>query len=99
MPTADDNGNGKVTLALLGQKVDHLSTQIDRLVNRFDSHLDETKARDTAVALLNQRAKDECEDIDELRDELKALQKRSYALDGVNAALAVLAGILGFGNR
>jgi hypothetical protein len=91
--TAEDNG--KVTIALLGVKLDAVASTLDKLNDKFDAHLGQAARRDERIALTERDVDAVCSSYKELRSDVEGLKKRSNILDAVTGALAIIAGLLG----
>lgn len=82
--TADDNGNGRVTMAVI-------STKLDAVISRLDQ-MNDLPAR---VAVIEKEQCISAEEIDKLRGEHDRLKTEQRAWGAVNTLAAVVAGILG----
>ena len=98
-----DESNGRVTMAVLGQQLSEVLRRIDRFEGKFDRY---TEGTDKKLAYLDVRLENtqgrvdrHREELDDLRESQKYIERRSNVVDilvGVGAAIgSVIAGILG----
>lgn len=84
-----DNGNGKVTMVLLGYKIDQLTAAVSEL--RKDIKCLDASGQHSATRL--ERHDEQLADHDR---EIERLRGQSTFWNGANSILAVLAGIVGW---
>ena len=91
----DDNGNGKVTMAVLGSKLDTVSDQLSTLIRKFDDHLVEASVRNQRISLIEQRntgADEKLKEFDRTFSEhekrMDGIAVRSNVWDGLNTIIA-----------
>lgn len=95
MPTAKTgDDNGKVTVAILGERVKVLIAQNEAFFKRFDAHLEQAAKRDERLSVLETRQLEVCELAKDNREELKGLWKRSNLYDGLVAAFSAFAAVI-----
>ncbi len=87
-PVARSESNGKVTMAVLSTKLDRLLEDNDKLLHEFRRHVEQSSERDRRISLLEQSTTRIGWDVKEVREDLEAVTKRSYTLDGLVAAIA-----------
>jgi len=86
----DGNENGKVTLGILGDRVNRLITQNEALLGKFERHLEQSSKRDERLGVLEVQQREVCELAKENRDDLEDMWKKSNILDGVLGFFTVL---------
>ena len=84
-----DNSNGRVTLAIIGTKIDHILDRLDRIERRLDA-FDQRMLCDE-IAAQNRETR-----LKQVEDETQRLNAKSNIFDGVNGMLAVIAGLVGW---
>ena len=84
-----DDGNGRVTLAVVGEKVDNLTAVVEHL--RTELH--DMREIPTHIAVLEGRVDTNARDIEANR----AMRRESRIWDGLLSAAALYAAIQGFG--
>mgnify|MGYP000860173514 CR=1 FL=1 len=88
MDTAD-NGNGRVTLAILGQKVDEVLRRMDEDNRSRREHEQRINVLEQGAATRSQQIKDICEDVDRL-------ESRDTFGSIISGLLAIVAGFIGW---
>jgi hypothetical protein len=92
--TAADN-NGRVTVAIIGQRLDALIAQNEKFLDKFERHLEQAHTRDRELALLRRDMDDiEC-DVRDHTEKIEKIDTREKIWSGANSILATIAGILG----
>jgi hypothetical protein len=86
--TDNDNGNGRVTVAILGQKIDYMSQQVGDLLVKLDKHCDESNVRDNRLTKLETQTEVNSK-------EIATLRTKSDFWNSLNSLGAILAGVLG----
>lgn len=81
------DGNGKVTMALLGAKMDEIIHRLDRMENNFDF----TEKR---IGLLELGQVERQTQIRSICGDISALEKKSENWSMLNSIVAVIAGLL-----
>jgi uncharacterized protein (DUF3084 family) len=96
---AADNGNGKVTLALLSQDMRNANAKLDQLLEELKAQrarmeeLDRWRAR-AEVQLANTQHEVQCQ-----KEDLEQVKKTSNWWNGANSLGALIAAILGITQR
>lgn len=96
MENNNDNGNGRITTALLAQQQSHILELLSQLNTKFDKQdakWDEQNRTLTEikVKLANQESR-----ICTNEGDIEALEKKSDNWNAINSILVFIAGILGF---
>jgi len=81
------DGNGRVTLALLGAKLDDIIHRLDRMENNFDY-------QEKRIGLLELGQVERQTQIRSICSDISALEKKSENWSMLNSIVAVIAGIL-----
>lgn len=85
----NDNGNGqKVTNAILGQKIDYLTSKVNDLADSLTAHCRESNVRDNRLTKLETQTENNVREISTLRT-------KSDFWNSLNSLGAILAGVLG----
>lgn len=84
----NDNGNGKVTLALIGQQQAEILRRVCRIEDKQDAMVDTVNELKRTDAARSEQVKAVREDVDELK-------KTRNTWDLVNSIGVILAGVLG----
>jgi archaellum component FlaC len=90
MPTDEDN-NGRVTLGILGSKIDNMAAVIGEMSRKLDdvrSCVDRTSHIPAQVGRLQ-------DDVETLQSEMSSAKTEIRLFGGVNGALAIIAGAIG----
>ena len=82
----------KITTAVLGVKIDHLSSKIDNIVAKMDKHMDHCAEYEKCIAVL----KNDYENLDEKVDNMDDRYKKLNIATSVGAAVAFVLAALGF---
>ena len=82
----------KVTTAVLGVKIDHLSSKIDNIVAKMDNHMDHCAEYEKCIAVL----KNDYENLDEKVDNMDDRYKKLNIATSIGAAVAFVLAALGF---
>jgi len=85
MAAAGDNGNGKVTMAVLGAKLDALMGEVKELKGDFKHKCDQVEDNSEAIMGISR-------DIDHLKNGVRGWS----AINSVGAVVAVILAALGF---
>ena len=93
MVTEADNGNGRVTIALLGQKVDDLTALIREMREDYRRNHEAHEAR---IRELESGSVKRTEQITGLSDDVKALKERDAWGNVTTGIMAVVAGAVGW---
>jgi hypothetical protein len=86
--TEADNGNGRITLALIGQKLDHI-IEIQRDTNAC------IQRHEGRLSTLEQGQAQRIEQIHTLKEEVTGLRARDTTGNWVTGAMAMIAGLIG----
>lgn len=84
----NDNGNGKVTMAVLGVKIDGMTKAVSDLVTKLDEHCQQSNVRDNRISVLETT-------VGAHGDEIKGLRSKSDFWNGLNSLGVIIAGVLG----
>ena len=90
MSTGEENG--RVTMALLGERLNHLIVQNDQLLKSFEKHTGESYVRDTKIAVLESNMGEACKKVDKLETRINSWS----LINSLGAGIAVILGYLGF---
>jgi hypothetical protein len=82
--------NGKVTLGIVGDRVNRLIAQNEALLGKFERHLEQSSKRDERLGILEVQQKEVCKLAQDNRDDLEDMWKKSNILDGVLGFFTVL---------
>jgi hypothetical protein len=80
---AENNGNGKVTLAVLGQRLDQNNKLLEQLLEKFDHHIEQANVRDNRLTILETKFAD----IETMK---KVLMGGAFALIGLLVTAVVV---------
>ncbi|MFA4972594.1 MAG: hypothetical protein WC683_08255 [bacterium] len=95
---ADDNGNGRVTLAILQTDIRHLTAEVGRLADLLGKTCaDQSAQRDRILTLEQQRIAD-AKTLGEMGAEVKRIDSREKRWDAFLGVLATLLGAVGVGS-
>jgi len=86
-----DSDNGKVTLAVLGNKIDNQTKQIESLTTALDT----VHANQIAISRIEAEQKNQCKDIGDLENRVNGWS----AINSVGALVAAIVGIFVNPNR
>ena len=89
----NDNGNGKITLAVLGFKMDVLLGEIKKLQDCQTLQGNKVQALELGQQKREQQIMGINEDIDELRSEIKDNRQKSWWTQGVASAVTFAASV------
>lgn len=82
--TVNDDGNQKITIAVLGTRMDNMDKKLDDIILA----LKDIHAIDNRVTAVETRVNNICEDV-------KSLEKKSNIWDGINVVLIAIGTMLG----
>jgi len=88
MGETESNGDGRVTMAVLGEKMRRVEAVLARVEGKLDSSLDEIRQNKDDISRTDERVKN-------LREDVNDLSRRSNTIDGVVAAATAIAAFLG----
>lgn len=94
MAATGENNDGKVTMALLDQKVTLILAQVEKMSGAWDLHAKEAAVRETNIALNKGKLEGACKKIDELDDDLDKLRDKVNIFGGGNASLAIIGSVI-----
>ena len=83
-----DKDNGRVTVAILGQKIDTLCSKVNDLSDNLARHCEQSYTRDNRLTALEVQTKNSL-------DEIKTLRTKSDFWSSLNSLGVIVAGIFG----
>lgn len=83
----DDNGNGRVTMAIIGQRLERVEKLLERMEGKLDGLAHEQQALCLDVNTNKAR-------IENMRDDVDALERKSNLVDSVTGLGAIVAMVL-----
>jgi hypothetical protein len=86
-----EEGNGRVTMALLGERLNHLIEQNDHMLKAFEKHTAESYVRDTRIAVLESNMGEACKKVDKLETRINSWS----LINSLGAGIAAILGYLG----
>jgi len=89
MDATDENNNGRVTMALLGQQLEYIRDGQKELIKRFDDLARVTQDTEKKVGIYDTR-------LSTLEKETGTLRSRSDGFGIANAVAALIAGLVGW---
>ena len=84
----NDNSNGKVTLAVLGNKIDTLASKVNDLSDNLRAHCEQSNVRDNRLTKVETLT-------DNNIKEIATLRTKSDFWNSLNSIGAIIAGVLG----
>ena len=93
--TAQHNdNNGRITLAILGERMDVVIRQQAELMHQFRLHQEASARRDERISLLEQALHTICDRLGDVDKDVNNLKSRDWLAGGIATALATIAGII-----
>ncbi len=100
MPSnAAGNANGRITLAIVVDRIDHLTQQIDRLANRVDEHARWDEERVHCVEAEQNKLETEQARQDERLEHVETSVRSWNIINSIGAAVAVVLAAIGIGRQ
>ena len=87
-----DNSDARVTNAILGVKMEHLSTKMDKTIDKLDHHMERSAEVEKCIAVL----KSDYDNLDDRVDSMDDRYKKINIATSVGAAIAFVLAALGF---
>lgn len=91
---SNDNGNGKVTIAIINQKIEMILKQQELLSTKLEHSIEQSNDAYKTVALLEQIVNRHDKKVDELDCSIDKLKSKSDRQDGLVGVLAVLGSVI-----
>ena len=92
--TAHNDNNGRITLAILGERMDVVIRQQGQLLQEFSQHRNESARRDERITKVETEIKEARSDVCDLNTDVEKLKTRDWLVGGIATALATIAGII-----
>jgi hypothetical protein len=86
--SAEAEGNGRVTMAVLGVQIENLTKQVMSMDDKLDRALLKIDHNKSQVDRLDVR-------VENVREDVSGLNRRSNILDAVSTSVAAIAALLG----
>ena len=87
-----DNSDARVTNAILGVKIEHLSEKMDKTIVRMDKHMDHCNGYEKCIAVL----KSDYDNLDDKVDSMDDRYKKINIATSIGAAIAFVLAAFGF---
>ena len=87
-----DNNDARVTNAILGVKIEHLSDKMDKTIVKMDAHMERSAEVERCIAVL----KSDYENLDDKVDDMDDRYKKINIATSIGAAIAFVLAAFGF---
>jgi hypothetical protein len=87
----DDNGNGKVTIAILGYRMDAMDRKLTELIEKMDRFIECSNLHENAITRQSEQIRTNHEEIEKLRSTSKGWD----ILTGIGTLIAGILGAIG----
>ena len=87
-----DNNDARVTNAILGVKIEHLSAKMDKTIDKMDKHMERSAEVEKCIVVL----KNDYSNLDDKVDNMDDRYKKINIATSIGAAIAFVLAAFGF---